>query len=69
VLGLVTGALAVGLRRSGAGIEAAFLVVAAAQALLAALALATWGAGTGLDRLRRGRRLREREANLRVVKT
>src|SRR6266852_1456152 len=68
VLGLVAGVLAVGLRTRGYGIEAAFFAVAAIQAASAAIAVIVWGASLARERMRRTRRLRERDAQLRVVK-
>jgi len=67
VLGLVAGLFAVGLRRSGHGVEASFMVIAAVQAAVALMAIALWAANSALERLRRARRLRQREDNLRVV--
>jgi NQR2, RnfD, RnfE family len=69
VLGVAAGLLAFGLRRNGYGIEAAFFTVAGAQAVMAVLAAILWGGSIGAERLRRNRRLRQREANLRVVKS
>jgi Na+-transporting NADH:ubiquinone oxidoreductase subunit NqrB len=69
VLGFGAGFLAVGLRRNGYGIEAAFITVAGVQAVMAVFVLVFWG-GTMLSaRWKRTRRLRQREANLRVVKS
>lgn len=68
LIGLAAGGLAVGLRRNGYGIEAAILTVAAIQAVMAVLVVAVWGASAGIERWRRTRRLRQREANLRLVK-
>lgn len=68
LLGLVAGVLSIGLRRNGYGIEASFITVAAIQAAVAIVAVATWGAGAGLERWKRTRRIRQREANLRLVK-
>lgn len=67
-MGLAAGLLAVGLRRSGYGIEAAFITVAAVQALMGVLVVAYWGASVATERWKRARRLRKREAQLRVVK-
>jgi hypothetical protein len=69
VLGLVAGFLAIDLRRAGHGIEATFMVVAAVQGFTALMGIALFAANIGLERLRRARRLRQREDNLRVVKT
>jgi hypothetical protein len=69
VLGLVAGVLTIGFRRYGYGIESAFFTVAGAQAVIAVMAVAAWLTSTFLERWRRARRLRQREANLRVVKT
>jgi Na+-transporting NADH:ubiquinone oxidoreductase subunit NqrB len=67
VLGLAAGILAVGLRTRGYGIEAAFFAVAGIQAAAAAVAVMMWGASIGRERTRRNRRLRQRDAQLRVV--
>jgi hypothetical protein len=67
VLGLAAGILAVGLRTRGYGIEAAFFAVAGIQAAAAAVAVIMWGASIGRERMRRNRRLRQRDAQLRVV--
>jgi hypothetical protein len=69
VLGFGAGLLAVGLRRSGYGIEASFLTVAGVQAVMAVFVLLFWGGSLASARRKRTRRLREREAHLRVVKT
>jgi len=68
IIGLVAGGLAIGLRRNGYGIEAAFVVVAAVQAVLAVFVVVFWAGSTGLERWKRTRRLRQREAFLRPVK-
>ena len=68
-LGFAAGLFAFGLRRSGYGIDAAFYTVATVQAVMAILVVALWGAATGLDRWKRNRRLKQRDANLRVVKS
>lgn len=67
LLGMVAGVLAVGLRTRGYGIEAAFFAVAAIQAASAVVAVAMWGASIMRERMRRNRRLRQRDAQLRVV--
>jgi Na+-transporting NADH:ubiquinone oxidoreductase subunit NqrB len=69
VLGFAAGLVAFGLRRNGYGIEAAFYTVAGAQLVIAVLVAIVWGGSIGTERLRRNRRLRQREANLRVVKS
>ncbi|HKC18881.1 MAG TPA: RnfABCDGE type electron transport complex subunit D [Candidatus Dormibacteraeota bacterium] len=69
VLGFAGGLFAIGLRHNGYGIEAAFFAVAAVQAVTAVLVLAYWAGSLMLERWKRTRRLRQREANLRVVKT
>jgi hypothetical protein len=69
VLGFAAGLLAVGLRVRGYGIEAAFFVVAGIQAASAAVAVVNWGASLWRERWQRNRRLRQREAQLRVVKS
>ena len=69
VLGLGAGLLAVGLRRNGYGMEAAFFAVAGVQVVMALFVLIFWGGSLLSERTKRTRRLRQREANLRVVKT
>ncbi len=69
VLGFGAGLLAVGLRRSGYGIEASFITVAGVQAVMAVFVLVFWGGSVASARWQRTRRLRQREANLRVVKS
>jgi hypothetical protein len=69
LIGFASGLIAVGLRRNGYGIEATFLTVAGAQAVMAAFVLMYWGASMFGERWKRNRRLRRREAQLRVVKT
>jgi Na+-transporting NADH:ubiquinone oxidoreductase subunit NqrB len=69
VIGFAGGLFAIGLRHNGYGIEAAFFTVAAVQTVMAVLAIAYWGGSLWLERWKRTRRLRQREANLRVVKT
>ena len=69
MLGFAAGLFAIGLRRNGYGIEAAYLTVAAIQAVMAVVVILYWAASVGFERWKRTRRLRQREANLRVVKT
>jgi Na+-transporting NADH:ubiquinone oxidoreductase subunit NqrB len=69
VLGFGGGLLAVGLRVRGYGIEAAFLTVAGVQAVMAVVVVVLWAASLGTERWQRRRRLRQREAQLRVVKS
>ena len=76
VLGFAAGLFAVGLRRpaegawfGGHGIEVAFFTVAAIQAVMAVVVIIYWSSSIAMERWRRNRRLRQREANLRVVKT
>ena len=69
VLGFSAGLLAVALRVRGYGIEAAFLTAAGVQAVMAVLVIVLWAASFGSDRWQRNRRLRQREAQLRIVKT
>lgn len=68
VLGFGAGLLSLALRVRGFGIEAAFLTVAGVQAVMAVVVVALWAASLGTERLRRTRRLRRRQAQLRVVK-
>jgi Na+-transporting NADH:ubiquinone oxidoreductase subunit NqrB len=67
-LGFAAGLFAVGMRRNGYGIEGAYFTVAVVQAVMALVVVALWGIATTMDRWTRTRRLRQREANLRVVK-
>jgi Na+-transporting NADH:ubiquinone oxidoreductase subunit NqrB len=69
VIGFGAGLLAVGLRVRGYGIEGAFLTVAGMQAAMAIFVVVIWGASMGTERWHRSRRLRQREAQLRVVKS
>ena len=69
ILGFAVGVFAIGLRKSSYGIEAAYISVATLQALMAVIVIAYWGASLGMERWKRARRLKQREANLRVVKT
>jgi len=69
LLGFAAGLFAVGLRRNGYGIEAAFFTVATIQAAMAIVVIVYWSASVAMERWKRTRRLRQREANLRVVKT
>jgi hypothetical protein len=68
MIGFVAGLFAVGLRQKGYGIEAAFFTVAAVQAAMVLGYLLFWGVATVTERWKRTRRLRQREANLRVIK-
>lgn len=68
-LGFAAGLFAVGLRRQGYGIEGAMLTVAAVNAVMALLVVAYWSASAAMERWKRDRRLKQREANLRLVKT
>ncbi|HEY0831048.1 MAG TPA: RnfABCDGE type electron transport complex subunit D [Candidatus Dormibacteraeota bacterium] len=69
VLGFAGGLFAIGLRRNGYGIEAAFFTVATVQAAMAVGVIVYWSASVAMERWKRTRRLRQREANLRAVKT
>ena len=69
MLGFAAGLFAIGLRRNGYGIEATLLTVAAVHAAMAVIVIVYWAASLAMDRWKRTRRLRQREANLRVVKT
>jgi len=75
-LGFAAGLFAVGLRRPAPGawfgahgLEVAFITIAVIQAVMAIIVVVYWSAAMGMERLRRERRLRQREANLRAVKT
>lgn len=68
LLGFAAGLFAIGLRRDGYGVEAAFFTVAAVQAAMALLVIVLWSVSVALERWKRGRRLRQREAYLRTVK-
>lgn len=69
LLGFAAGLFAVGLRRQGYGIEAALFTVATVQAVMAVLVIVLWSISVTLERWKRDRRLRQREANLRTIKT
>ncbi len=69
LLGFAAGLFAVGLRRQGFGIEAALFTVATVQAVMAVLVIVVWSISLTLERWKRDRRLRQREANLRTIKT
>ena len=69
MLGFAVGLFAIGLRKTGFGIEAAYFSVATLQAVMALFVLVYWAASVGMERWKRTRRLRQREANLRAVKT
>ena len=69
VLGFAAGLLAVGLRTRGYGIEAAFFSVAGVQAVMGVIVAALWAITLSTERWRTARRLRLREAHLRVVKS
>lgn len=75
-LGFAAGLFAIGLRRppqgawlSGHGLEVAFFTVALIQAVMAVVVVVVWSTSIAIERWKRTRRLRQREANLRVVKT
>lgn len=67
VLGFAGGLFAIGLRRDGYGMEAAIFTVATVQAVMAVVVIILWSMSVTLERWRRQRRLRQREANLRIV--
>jgi Na+-transporting NADH:ubiquinone oxidoreductase subunit NqrB len=69
MLGFAVGLFAIGLRKNGFGIEAAYFSVATVQAVMAVFVLVYWATSVGMERWKRTRRLRQREANLRAVKT
>lgn len=66
LIGFAAGLFAIGLRRDGYGIEAAFFTVATVQAVMALLVVVLWSISVALERWKRDRRLRQREAHLRV---
>jgi hypothetical protein len=75
-LGFAAGLFAIGLRRppqgtwlAGHGLEVGFFTVALIQVVMAVIVVVVWSATLSMERWRRTRRLRQREANLRVVKT
>jgi Na+-transporting NADH:ubiquinone oxidoreductase subunit NqrB len=69
VLGFAAGFFAVGLRTKWSlGVEVAFYTIACVQAVMALVVVALWGFAASMDRWKRTRLLRQREANLRVVK-
>lgn len=69
LLGFAAGLFAVGLRRQSYGIEAAFFTVVAVEAVMVVLVVALWSISSTLERWKRERRLRQREANLRAINT
>ena len=69
VLGFAAGLFGIGLRNNGYGVDALIFGVAIIQLLTAVIVVIYWSAAVGMERARRNRRLRQREANLRVVKT
>ncbi|MEO9005501.1 MAG: hypothetical protein ABI401_00040 [Candidatus Dormibacter sp.] len=68
VIGFAAGLLSVALRRNGFGIEATFITVAGIQAVMAVIVMVYWGFSMVGERWQRNRRVRRREAHLRVVK-
>ncbi|HUZ85407.1 MAG TPA: RnfABCDGE type electron transport complex subunit D [Candidatus Baltobacterales bacterium] len=68
-LGFAAGLFAIGLRRNGYGIEAALFTVAVGQAVMAVVAVVFWAASSSMERWKRNRRLAQRDANLKVVKS
>ena len=75
-LGFAAGLFAVGLRRppqgtwfGNHGLEVAFFTVATIQAVMAVVVILYWSASVAMERWKRTRRLRQREENLRVVKS
>jgi len=76
ILGFAAGLFAVGLRRpaegswlSGHSLDVAFFTIAAIQAVMAIVVIAIWAMTVLTERWKRTRRLRQREANLRAVKS
>ncbi len=75
-LGFAVGLFAVGLRRppvgswfGGHGLELAFFSVVLVQTVMAVIVVVIWSMTVATERWKRTRRLRQREANLRVVKS
>jgi hypothetical protein len=75
-LGFAAGLFAIGLRRppqgtwfAGHGLEVTIFAVALIQAVMAVVVIVVFSASMWMERWRRTRRLRQREANLRLVKT
>lgn len=75
-LGFAVGLFAVGLRRppegtwfGGHGVELAIFSIVVVQAVMAIIVVVIWSLTVAMERWKRTRRLRQREANLRVVKT
>lgn len=68
LLGFAAGLFGIGLRRDGYGLEAAFFAVAVVQTVMAILVVLLWSFSVVFERWKRTRRLRQREANLRLVK-
>jgi Na+-transporting NADH:ubiquinone oxidoreductase subunit NqrB len=75
-LGFAVGLFAIGLRRPSEGAwlgghatELAFFSVAIVQAVMAVIVILIWSMTVAMERWKRTRRLRQREANLRIVKT
>ena len=67
IIGFAAGLIGFGLRSWGYGIEAMFFTVAAVQALVALIVIATWSIRIASRRRERGRLLRRREEQLRAV--
>ena len=67
LLGFAAGLIGIGLRSRGYGIEAVFATVAAIQALVGLVVIATWSIKTGSRRRERSRLLRKREEQLRPI--
>jgi len=67
ILGFAAGLIGLGLRSRGYGIEAVFFTVAALQAMVALVVIATWSIRTTSHRRERSRLLRRREEQLRAI--
>jgi NQR2/RnfD/RnfE family subunit of NADH-ubiquinone oxidoreductase len=67
ILGFTAGLIGLGLRSRGYGIEAVFFTVAALQALVGLVVIATWSIRTTSQRRERSRLLRRREEQLRAI--
>jgi Na+-transporting NADH:ubiquinone oxidoreductase subunit NqrB len=67
IIGFAAGILSLGLRNRGYGVEAAFFVVAALQALIGLVVVLVWTISGTSKRRERGRLLRKRDEQLRAT--